>query len=79
MQKRDGVSPKGFTLRRPAASITTTSPGCTSRTNSAPTMSSAQVSDARIQPSPVRPSTSGRTPRGSRAPISAPLCSATSE
>ena len=33
-------------------------------------MSSAQVSEASIQPSPSRPSTSGRTPSGSRQPIS---------
>jgi len=41
-----------------------------SRTSSAPMMSSAQVSDVRIHASPSRPSTSGRTPNGSRTPIS---------
>src|SRR5436190_888651 len=54
--------------------MTMISPGSMSRTNSAPTMSRAQVSELRTQegcapPSPPRrPSTSGRTPRGSRAP-----------
>ena len=53
------------------SSITTISPGSISRTKSAPMMSSAQVSDDSTQPSsPSRPSTSGRTPRGSRTPIS---------
>ncbi len=46
-------------------------------------MSSAQVSDASTQPPvpwlPMRPRISGRTPSGSRTPISASLDSATSE
>jgi hypothetical protein len=53
--------------------MTTISPGAISRTNSAPTMSSAQVSDAAPRsrfPRPIRPSTSGRTPSGSRTPMS---------
>ena len=43
------------------------SPGSTSRTNDAPTMSSAAVSLATTQPRARRPSTSGRKPCGSRA------------
>ena len=43
------------------------SPGSTSRTNAAPTMSSAAVSLATTQPRASRPSTSGRKPCGSRA------------
>jgi len=52
-------------------SITTISPGAISRMNSAPMMSSPQVSDDRTQASsPTRPRTSGRTPSASRTPIS---------
>ena len=58
----------GAGCARPSRSMTTISPGSTSRTNSAPRMSSAQVSEARIQAPSSRPSTSGRTPRGSRPP-----------
>ena len=47
-------------------------PGSTSRTNVAPTMSSAAVSDATTQPRSSRPSTSGRMPCGSRAAYSVP-------
>ena len=53
--------------------------GSTSRTNSAPMMSSAQVSEARIWREPSLPSTSGRTPRGSRTPITMSWASATRE
>ncbi len=42
-------------------------------------MSSAQVSEASTQPSPMRPSTSGRTPSGSRTPISLVRVMATME
>ena len=63
----------------PRAPIMTISPGSTSRTNSAPMMSSAQVSDARIQASARRPRTSGRTPSGSRTPMISSCESATSE
>jgi hypothetical protein len=50
MQKRDFAARRtGTGSRCPPASITTISPGSTSRTNSAPMMSSAQVSEARIQ------------------------------
>ena len=62
-----------------SASTTITSPGSTSRTKSAPMMSSAQVSDVMIQASPILPRTSGRTPSGSRAPISLRRDRATSE
>src|SRR5690242_16954743 len=56
--------------RRPSASIAMNSPGSISRTNDAPTMSSAAVSLATTQPRSRRPSTSGRTPCGSRAAYS---------
>src|SRR5215469_2826643 len=49
------------------------SPGSISRTNVAPTMSSAAVSLATTQPLVSRPSTSGRNPCGSRAAYS--VCS----
>src|SRR5690349_6086716 len=52
--------------RSPSASIASSSPGSTSRTNEAPTMSSAAVSLATTQPRDSRPSTSGRTPCGVR-------------
>ena len=78
-QNRFGRGANGAKLSTPAAPIVTISPGSTSRTYSAPMMSSAQVSDARIQPSPIRPSTKGRTPSGSRTPISAVLVIATRE
>ena len=51
----------------------TSSPGAISRTNLAPTMSSAAVSLATTQPVSRRPSTSGRKPCGSRAAYS--VCS----
>src|SRR6202795_4715552 len=51
----------------------TSSPGAISRTNVAPTMSSAAVSLATTQPPFRRPSTSGRKPCGSRAAYS--VCS----
>ena len=51
----------------PSSSIAISSPGSTSRTTLAPTMSSAAVSLATTQPRSSRPSTSGRTPCGSRA------------
>ena len=54
----------------PPALMTTISPGSTSRRNSAPMISSAQVSLESTQPSPSRPITSGRTPSASRTPIS---------
>ena len=63
----------------PSLVMTTISPGSTSRTKSAPMMSSAQVSDARIGAPSSLPSTSGRTPQGSRTPISFFEVSATSE
>ncbi|CPB98764.1 Uncharacterised protein [Mycobacterium tuberculosis] len=52
--------------RTPSASIASNSPGSISRTNEAPTMSSAAVSEATTQPRSKRPSDSGRTPYGSR-------------
>ncbi len=57
----------------PSASITTISPGATSRTKVAPMTLSAGVSDARTHPvgasaGPSRPRQSGRKPRGSRTP-----------
>ena len=53
--------------RRPSSSIAISSPGSISRTKLAPTMSSAAVSEVTTQPRSRRPSTSGRTPCGSRA------------
>ena len=60
----------------PSSSNTTTSPFSTSRTYLAPMMSSAQVSEVRIGQPSSSPSTSGRMPSGSRAPISFLLVSA---
>ena len=76
-----GAHPLGGNGRKlctPSREITTTSPFSTSRTNLAPIISSAQVSEARIQLPFSSPSTSGRMPSGSRAPISFLLVSATS-
>ena len=53
--------------RSPSSSMMISSPGSTSRTKEAPTISSAAVSEATTQPRSKRPSTSGRTPCGSRA------------
>ena len=53
--------------RRPCSSIAISSPGSTSRTKAAPTMSRAAVSLATTQPRSKRPSVSGRMPCGSRA------------
>ncbi len=63
----------------PAASMASSSPGSTSRTMVAPTMSSAAVSLATTQPRSSRPSTSGRTPCGSRAAYSVCSSAKTSE
>ena len=49
-QNRSRVRPNGLMLCTPWSLITTISPGSTSRTKSAPTMSSAQVSLASTQP-----------------------------
>ena len=53
--------------RRPSSSIARNSPGSTSRTNAAPTISSAADSDATTQPRSSFPITSGLTPWRSRA------------
>ena len=53
--------------RIPSSLIARNSPGSTSRTNAAPTISSAAVSDATTQPRSSFPITSGRTPWRSRA------------
>ena len=67
---RGAIGGNGLCDCAPSSSKTTTSPFSMSRTYCAPMMSSAQVSEARIgQPSSL-PSTSGRMPSGSRAPIS---------
>ena len=79
MQGRGGFGGNGLWLCAPRSSNTMTSPGSTSRTYFAPMMSSAQVSDARIGQPSSSPSTSGRMPSGSRAPISFLLVSDTSE
>ena len=47
----------------------TSSPGSTERTYSAPTTSSATVSEAKMVASPNLPITSGRMPSGSRQAI----------
>ncbi len=79
MQNRGRRGWNGKMLSTPAAVAITISPGSTSRTNSAPMMSSAHVSEASTQPSPTRPSISGRTPSGSRTPISLERVMATTE
>ncbi len=66
-------------LCRPASSIQTTSPGTTSRTRSAPTRSSAHVSEATTQSSPTRPRVSGLIPKGSRKATRVPSAMATTE
>ena len=78
MQGRIGCAGNGLRLLTPLASMTITSPFSMSRTNLAPMMSSAQVSEQRIGQPSSSPSTSGRMPSGSRAPISFLLVSATS-
>ena len=60
-------------LLGPSPSMTTISPGATSRTKVAPMTLRAGVSDASTQPSgasagPSRPRHSGRNPNGSRTP-----------
>ena len=61
-------------LRTPCSSISTSSPGASSRSSSAPTRSSAHVSEARTHsPCSPRPRQSGRKPCGSRKPISLPF------
>ena len=57
--------------RAPCSSMTTSSPGRSSRSRRAPMRSSAHVSDASTQASSRRPTTSGRMPSGSRKPASA--------
>ena len=59
--------------RAPCSSMTTSSPGRSSRSSRAPIRSSAHVSDASTHASSRRPTTSGRIPSGSRKPASAPL------
>ncbi len=54
--------------RAPRSSITTISPGSSSRSTRAPMRSKAHVSDASTQASSSRPTTSGRMPSGSRNP-----------
>ena len=54
--------------RAPCSSMTTSSPGRSSRSRRAPIRSSAHVSDASTQASSRRPTTSGRIPSGSRKP-----------
>src|ERR1700730_14045673 len=56
-QKRVSRCSNGITLRTPPAPMMTISPGSMSRSNSAPMMSSAQVSEARIHDWPSRPRT----------------------
>src|SRR6266568_850596 len=67
----DGRSGSATGSPRPSM---TASPGSISRTNSAPTVSSAQVSEVMMAPpSGKRPRQRGRIPRGSRTPTSASL------
>ena len=79
MQKRLAAGLNGLMLSTPLSVMMTISPGSMSRTTRAPMMSNATVSDARIIAPSSCPSTSGRTPKGSRTPMSASLVSATSE
>ncbi len=79
MQKRGFIGANGKKLSMPPEVAITISPGSTSRTNSAPMMSRAQVSEASTQPSPTFPSISGRTPSGSRTPMSLERVMATIE
>ena len=69
MQKRFFCGSKGKMLSMPFEVTTTISPGLMSRTKRAPMMSSAQVSEARIQAPSRSPRTNGRMPSGSRQPI----------
>ena len=62
---------------QPVLVAITSSPGRTSRSNVAPTRSSAHVSEATTGSSPSRPSTSGRKPNGSRNAKSFPSASPT--
>ena len=59
--------------------MTSSSPGSSSRTNGAPVMSRAGVSEARTQPSSSLPRHRGRKPCGSRTPISRSWSSSTRE
>src|SRR6266542_3706001 len=68
-----------WTVRRPSSSTITSSPGRISRSSSAPTRSSAHVSDATTQSSPSCPTHSGRNPCASRKARSFPSESATTE
>src|SRR5437879_5348846 len=63
----------------PRSSMRSTSPGATSRTKAAPTVSSAHVSLATSHASPLRPRQSGRTPSGSRMAYSADRGAATED
>ncbi len=63
MQSRFLARSNGRIERKPPGPATIISPASTSRTKSAPMMSSAQLSEATIQLSPSLPRTSGRTPK----------------
>ena len=65
--------------RTPVASMTTISPGSSSRTKWAPTTSSAGDSEASTHPDSSRPRQSGRKPLGSRTPMMWPSSIATIE
>src|SRR5229473_2239933 len=77
--RHDGAAANGWNECTPSSSMTSISPGSTSRTYSARTRSSAQVSEATIVASLTLPSTIGRKPCGSRTAISACSVSTTSE
>ena len=79
---RRSCSGKALMLRGPSfvvSSNTTISPGSTSRTNFAWIRSSAQVSLASTQASPILPMHNGRKPCGSRTPINSFSVMITSE
>ena len=57
-------------VRTTPSSTATISPGSSSRSNLAPTASSAQLSEANITAFPRRPIHRGRKPQGSRAATS---------
>ena len=62
MQREPERGSTAWRYRAPSLSMTTSSPGASSRSNSAPMMSSAHVSDASTVASSSRPTTRGRIP-----------------
>ena len=69
MQSLGSGSSNGWCDRHPLASMTIISPGSTSRTKCAPTVSRAGLSEATTHPLSNRPRHSGQNPSGPRTPI----------